>query len=825
MSSSEFSDAESGDDGYGARPFKRRKQSKEDRMLGVFGSDSEDDGPRRFSDRTLHNRGVDFKRAGTISSDEDDFRPSFGRPDREPSTTESPREPPVHQTIGEPFANSSEDRARPAVPVFGMFRHDGGEAFVPKANPCRSTQTPYVDIAPSGSFRPERSSASFKAAPERKMPPSRLQSGKAARMMAMMGYKAGEGLGTSGNGIVQPIEAKLRPGQKSGLGSVDEKNSSESSHRHAKSLSTPRTQSQTKEAQTRKIKVRYKTAKEIVDEAGGGLSIPQGLKSILDMTGSKTKRIAGLENLESTSFESVHNDSYRLFQIARRDVERFAANWRTLQDRKAYLAAEVVRIRAELDHCTSQILSFRALNDSTHALIARCEETHDDETKLARLFTGLSTLEIDVQEQQPGYRLDELVVSLLAPHLKHSMSFWLVLEEPSKFYNELSHLGTVLQLSKLMENGTDIDTKRAAYPFECLMATIWYPRIRQSISTSWTDLADPAVLRLLEVWNSLTPQFLHEQIVDQLLMPRLTACIQKWNPRSRHEQSSLSWLFQWLPYVGTRVGILVQLVKRKFVTVLSHWRPSHGLILELFEWDDLIGKHEISSMLEKQVLPKLEETLRKELVIEPSDQQLAVLDSMLLWQPKFTPQVMAELLATEFFPKWTNVLYLWLKANGDFEEISEWYEWWRRIIPAALMGEKAVQKGFAKGLEMMEIVLENGAEALPVPDIGPKKPLDHQKHLREQKESVSRRQASVDVEIPEITFKDVVEDWCSKHNYLLFPLRKAHESGNALFKITGNATGTGGITVYLRGDIVMVLGADKSHFKPTRLADIAMTLR
>lgn len=57
----------------------------------------------------------------------------------------------------------------------------------------------------------------------------------AAKMMAKMAYVAGQGLGSSGQGIINPIETKLRP-QEAGLGAVKEKLNRRKKRRRGKPL-------------------------------------------------------------------------------------------------------------------------------------------------------------------------------------------------------------------------------------------------------------------------------------------------------------------------------------------------------------------------------------------------------------------------------------------------------------------------------------------------------------------------------------------------------------------------------------------------------------
>jgi len=52
-----------------------------------------------------------------------------------------------------------------------------------------------------------------------------------------------------------------------------------------------------------------------------------------------------------------------------------------------------------------------------------------------------------------------------------------------------------------------------------------------------------------------------------------------------------------------------------------------------------------------------------------------VLDSfkwVTIWRFLFPPEVLGQAFATGFFPKWLDVLYIWLTHLPNYEEIDQW---------------------------------------------------------------------------------------------------------------------------------------------------------
>lgn len=82
------------------------------------------------------------------------------------------------------------------------------------------------------------------------------------------------------------------------------------------------------------------------------------------------------------------------------------------------------------------------------------------------------------------------------------------------------------------------------------------------------------------------------------------------------------------------------------------------------EWDSLILKY---------ILPKLGATLRDDFKINPRNQILTPLEHVLPWRTVLRPAMFSQLLETEFFPKWLDILYIWLiQPKHSQDEITQW---------------------------------------------------------------------------------------------------------------------------------------------------------
>jgi tuftelin-interacting protein 11 len=85
--------------------------------------------------------------------------------------------------------------------------------------------------------------------------------------------------------------------------------------------------------------------------------------------------------------------------------------------------------------------------------------------------------------------------------------------------------------------------------------------------------------------------------------------------------------------------------------------------------------------------------------------------------------------------------------------------------------------------------------------------------------SINKEPAPPAAEVQEMTFKDVLEDFCTEENLLVIPLREAHEkNGLPLFRVTASATGRGGAIAYLKGQVLYVQNKkDKALWEPVGL--------
>lgn len=431
-------DFEDGEDTYSHK--RRRKNGKDDALYGVFGEDSEDEdaggrgkgkGQKRsdwtkapvFVSKDKVDLGEEMEvdedamdipeatGAGADSSSEEEdeqdevelAESSDGMDDsEEPSRVPSPRireeedeEPAQRSRMGGIGSSSKTTQS------FSTFTKGGIGSFKPEAStstpappPTESAPLPSAFGAAARAQQQQRSfvrseSPASKAATAAPLPAherahfSKL-SGFGAKMLSKLGWEAGQGLGTTGEGIVIPVESKLRP-KGMGIAFKGFKEKTEQSKMEARRRGEVVSEDEDekprkgrkagggkdgKEAKRSdvwkkpkkiKTKIEHKTYEQIVAEAGpdpSALAAASGIGMIIDATGATPREITSLADVSNASWTpstdptripEVRHNLRLIAESCKSDLDGLAREAKALGERKRWVANEDLRLRKKVE--------------------------------------------------------------------------------------------------------------------------------------------------------------------------------------------------------------------------------------------------------------------------------------------------------------------------------------------------------------------------------------------------------------------------------------------------------------------------------------------
>lgn len=872
-------------------PRKRRRtgrDAKESAALGVFGSDSEDEGPgKRWKRKSnLRTKGMAFVSTGQKKEEEDEDEgdeeedEDLNMEDEEEAEEEdlvpnsrgglgsgfgSPRglgfqDPPIRKSqenasgnamrggiglgagIGRGFTKSTPQKAQ----IYGNKRDTPlGRGFVPSSANApvlldmgdEEVSTPRISRPSAFSTPVSSNGRGTKAGASG----STMNAGSfAARMMAKMGYKEGEGLGKEGQGRSGVIEVQLRP-QGVGLGAVREKSKQEKEEekrqaklkgevyedsdeeRKRKRAQRPKVSGASSGVSTprKKMKPKYQTVEEL-QQAAPGLKIPDAFAPILDLTGPGQRLLTTASGLltptQPNSSESVEQaENRKLARRAQNDLSSFVEEWKSLQERKAYVDMQMLQQKQEIEETQPDLDHIKEFSEIVNGIMEALKESQWDPVIAALKSADGLTLSAHTET------LSSIAVAAVHPFLREFANGWQPMEDPKmngiapSLYDIRHILGAEITVKQEdLSHGMSRSRAKPTTAFESMIYKIIFPKIVSSINQNW-DVHDPnPLLALLGAWDGLLPAFVRSQILDQAVVGKLNEAVSSWNPRSRRSTRELPhlWLFPWLQYLAphhadpkSSTGLVTD-IKRKFRKLVDSWDFRKGVVPGLLQWREVLCPNRTNDqwtpLVMNHIVPSMANFLKTNFAVEPQEQELKlpVLQGILAWKDILKPQIVGQIVVDTVFPMWHDVLHQWLTETGPNEEIGLWFQWWRDdVFPKEIQSLKSIQQEFDKGHDMINRALDLGSRAateLPAPT--------RETHRAEKPKSPPPPPAPPRASIPEETnIRHRVETWCLENELQFLPERKVFHDAGPLYRITAAGNGKNGVLVYFKGEHLLAL--------------------
>ncbi|XP_030274210.1 tuftelin-interacting protein 11 [Sparus aurata] len=670
------------------------------------------------------------------------------------------------------------------------------------------------------------------------------------KLLQKMGYQPGKGLGKNAQGIINPIEAKLRKG-KGAVGAygnertqqslqdfpvVDSEEEEEKEFR--KELGQWR-KDPAGPGGKKKPKYSYRTVDELKAKgkvAGRSTAASAGELAqvkVIDMTGREQKvyySYSQMSNKHSVPDEGplsmstqdqkgsgfalpeLEHNLQLLIDLTEQDILQSARRLQHEKDVVVSLSHESRALQSRLDVEHDSIQKMEAVL----ALVERfpsVEMAPGEGPSLQECAQIFETLQTDYYEEYKTMGLADLAVAVVHPLLKEKLRSWDPLKDSSYCLEDIGQWRAILESRDLLSSGPDSNMD----PYHRLLWEVWIPVMRPCVS-GWQPRMVTPMVDCVEVWAPLLPLWMLDHLLEQLILPRLQREVDNWNPLTDTVPID-SWIHPWLPLLQSRLEPLYPPIRSKLSNALQRWHPSdNSARLILQPWKAVFTPGAWEAFMVKNIIPKLALCL-EELVINPHQQQMDPFNWVMDWEGMLSPSSLVSLLDKNFFPKWLQVLCSWLSNSPNYEEITKWYLGWKSIFSDVLLTQPLIKEKFNEALDIMNRAVSSGIGGYMQPgareNIAYLTQTERRKDFqyeamqeRRDAESVAHRGISAGVPT---NFKDLIQTKAEENNIVFMPLVAKRHEGKQLYTF-------GRIVIYIDRGVVFVQG--EKTWVPTSLQSL-----
>ncbi|GAA5860324.1 hypothetical protein JCM5353_006615 [Sporobolomyces roseus] len=384
----------------------------------------------------------------------------------------------------------------------------------------------------------------------------------------------------------------------------------------------------------KKVRTEFKTYDEILKEAGedGGyeqkeLLVDLSGNALPDQTISSSLPAFGAGSADPTRLPELRHNLTLLTSTLSSSLRSLAKEGSGVVQRRAYLESEESRIRKgvekqetkmkRLEGILRVVEKVKEVESECRELLGMLNEGEEVCECLEKFGDEFDELLGIYGEEYEELRLDEVVVGAITPICRRIFQSWDPLSNPSLSVSQLKRYRKHFLIDKHLPpsqnaNGTvdlygngDEDSsnpsrrrqkegERSMTAFESFMWTIWLPKIRSAINNDWTPSNPSPAVTLFSTWSPLLPAFLRDNILDQLILPKLSTSISDWSS-SAYKRGAAPGLhtivFPWLEVAGEErmQGLLEECKRRVRGWVKSGWKAKEGVPQGLEVWKEVIS--------------------------------------------------------------------------------------------------------------------------------------------------------------------------------------------------------------------------------------------
>lgn len=786
----------------------RRKQSKNQQIYGIWADDSGDEGEssghRGFGNKSRGRKKFDTSAPISFIAGGVQQAGKKGIKDEEKNKSDNEKMDEEEDESRRRFGSSSSDS------------DDGGrQGFGTKSSTKSNTTDIDGDIAGLRRKKYEKSTSVMTKGVGNW---EKHTKGIGAKLLLQMGYQPGRGLGKALQGISAPVEAHLRKGR-GAIGAYgpekvtkivdlrpELRKEAEKDEEDGDKVEGKLTQWRKEGSKSAKVKYVYKSVDDVLEDQDRGKVYKREFNQlskvkVIDMTGPQQRVLSGYHAISGpqrpadewetrkekkfTNFalpELQHNLNL-LVDMCEQDIIANDRKLRIAKDRTISLEQEEQVLSQKMERETKQIEALETLS----SIVDQLENKALDLEQCSKAFKQLQDHHYEAYRM---YDIGDLAPDILKPLFQEEMKDWNPFLQPTSFLSLFRKWKHILEGDNPPSFSASIAIRD---PYHRLVWELWMPIIRGFIS-SWNCRDCIPLITFLEEWIPLLPEWIVENILDQQVLPRLTLAVEEWNPLTDTVPIH-TWTHPWLPLLGRRLHVTIfPIIRHKLSTALLSWHPSdRSAHLMLQPWSEAFDKGDMDAFLIKNILPKLQLAM-SELVINPHQQHLVNWECVMVWEDMMPVLSLASLLDKIFFPKWLQVLTVWLNHSPDYEQVSKWYSGWKSMFSESLLQQPVIKEHFRKALDLMNRAVSNPGQSLNQPSQEP----TYQETTPQQRYEAMAEAVKTAAQIPQ-GFKDLLQKRCEERGIMFVPLVNRWREGKQIYKM-------GNQQIYIDRSVIFVSG-------------------